>query len=330
MKAMICRSFAAIENLRLETVDDPVATPGTAVIDVIASGINFPDGLIVQGKYQTQPPLPFSPGSEVAGVVRKVGEGVAGLSAGERVLAFCGTGGYAEAVAVPATQIWRLPETVDCVQAAGFIVSYGTAWHALRDRARLRRGETLLVLGAAGGVGLAAVELGKVLGARVIAAASSPKRVALAREHGADEVIDYTAEGLRRRVKELTGGRGVDVAYDPIGGTLAEEAVRSLAWQGRYVIIGFAAGEIHKIPANQLLLKSADALGVIWGASLRSDPARHAAHVAELLDLYARAALRPHIPETHPLAGAVDALRRVMDRKVMGKVVLISGREANS
>jgi NADPH2:quinone reductase len=260
-------------------------------------------------------------------VVRKVGEGVAGLSTGDRVLAFCGIGGYAEAVAVPATQIWPLPETVDCVRAAGFIVSYGTAWHALRDRAALRRGETLLVLGAAGGVGLAAVELGKVLGARVIAAASSPNRLALAREHGADETIDHTAENLRQRIKELTDGRGVDVAYDPVGGALADEAVRSLAWKGRYVIVGFAAAEIQKIAANQLLLKSADALGVIWGASLKADPVSHATNVAELLDLYARNALRPHI-EIHPLADAVEALRRVMDRQAMGKIVLTTGREA--
>jgi NADPH2:quinone reductase len=328
MRAMMCRSFAPIENLRLETIDDPVAMPGTVIVDVIAAGINFHDGLIVQGKYQTKPTLPFSPGSEVTGVVRKVGEDVAGLSIGDRVLAFCGIGGYAEAVAVPATQIWRLPETVDCVRAAGFIVSYGTAWHALRDRAGLRRGETLLVLGAAGGVGLAAVELGKLLGAHVIAAASSPNKLALAREHGADNTIDHTTENLRQRVKELTDGRGVDVAYDPVGGALADEAVRSLAWKGRYVIVGFAAGEIQKIAANQLLLKSADALGVIWGASLKADPVHHATNVAELLDLYARDALRPHIPEIHPLADAVDALRRVMDRQVMGKIVLTTAREA--
>lgn len=326
MKAILCRSFAPIDALTLETVEPPVPGPGEVVIDVAAAGINFLDGLMVQGKYQTKPPFPFSPGSEVSGRIRAVGEGVTGFAPGDRVASFCRVGGYAEAVSAPANQTYPLPDAVDFVPAAGFLITYGTSYHALKDRAQIRPGETLLVLGAAGGVGLTAVELGKVMGAHVIAAASSAEKLALAKDYGADELIDYSQGGLRDQVKALTGGRGVDVIYDPVGGALAEEAIRCLAWEGRYLVIGFAAGEIPKFPANLLLLKSSSILGVYWGDSLKADPERHARNIAELFALQGEGKLRPHISETYPLERAVEALRQVMDRKVKGKVVLTVGK----
>ena len=322
MKAAICNAFGPIEQLRIEDVPAPEAAPGQVVIDVAAAGVNFPDGLMVQGKYQTKPPFPFTPGSEAAGTVRALGEGVTGFHVGQRVVAFCGIGGYAEVVAAPANQVYALPDNVDFVPAAGLLITYGTSYHALRDRARLQPGETLLVLGAAGGVGLTAVDLGKLMGARVIAAASSPDKLALAREYGADELIDYSNEDLRDRVKAITGGRGVDVVYDPVGGERTEAMVKSLAWEGRYLVVGFAAGDIPRVGANLLLLKSADLLGVLWGVSLKHNPVHHAANIATLLDHCAGGRLRPHISETYPLARAVDGLARVMNRQAKGKVVL--------
>jgi NADPH2:quinone reductase len=288
--------------------------------------VNFPDGLMVQGKYQTKPPFPFVPGSEVSGTISAVGADVTEFEVGDRVVAFCGLGAYAEQTLSPANQVYPLPAAIDFVPVAGFLITYGTSYHALKDRARLRAGETLLVLGAAGGVGLTAVELGKAMGARVIACASSADKLALAREYGADETIDYMREDLRTRLKELTGGRGVDVVYDPVGGAHTEAAVRSLAWEGRYLVIGFAAGDIPKVPANLLLLKSADLLGVLWGVSLKHNPEPHAANLRELLDWYAAGRLRPHISETHPLADAVTGLQRVMQRHAQGKVILTVAR----
>lgn len=322
MKAVVCDHFGPIEDVYIGDLPDPVAGPGQIVIDVHAAGLNFFDGLMVQGKYQTKPPFPFSPGSEAAGTVRAVGEGVSTFAPGDRVLTFCGTGGFAEQVAAPATQVFHLPDGVDFNAAASFLIVYGTSYHALKDRARLQPGETLLVLGAAGGVGLTAVELGKQMGARVIAAASSPEKLALAREYGADDIIDYSSENLRERLKELTGGRGVDVVYDPVGGANTEIALRSLAWQGRHLVIGFAAGDIPKIPANLLLLKSADLLGVFWGAATKADPAHHSENLATLLNWCAQGKLRPHVSETFPMGQAVEAIRHVTDRKAKGKVVL--------
>lgn len=322
MKAMLCKQFGPVQDLSFEEVPMPVPGPGQVLIDVEAAGVNFPDGLMVQGKYQTKPPFPFTPGSEAAGRVRAVAADVATFRPGDRVVAFCGIGGYAEQVLAPASQVYALPDSVEFAPAAGFLITYGTSYHALKDRARLRAGDTLLVLGAAGGVGLTAVELGKQLGARVIAAASSADKLALARSYGADATIDYTSENLRERIKALTDGRGVDVVYDPVGGAHTEAALKSLAWEGRYLVVGFAAGTIPALAANLLLLKSADLLGVLWGASLKAHPAEHAANIAELLGWYAAGRLRPHISETYPLADARAGLQRVMQRQAQGKVVL--------
>ena len=322
MQAVVCKQFGPVEDLVLESVDAPALEAGAVLIDVAAAGVNFPDGLMVQGKYQVKPPCPFVPGAEVAGRVRAVGAGVTHLRPGDRVAAFCGSGGYAQVASAPATQVYALPDSLDFTTAAGFLITYGTSYHALKDRARLRAGETLLVLGAAGGVGLTAVELGAVMGARVIAAASSPEKCALARQYGAVETIDYSTEDLRARLKTLTDGRGVDVVYDPVGGARAEAALKSLAWGGRQLVIGFAAGEIPKMPANLLLLKSADLLGVFWGQALKAEPEHHARNIAELFELYAAGKLHPHICATFPLERAVEGLQRVMAGQAQGKVIL--------
>jgi NADPH2:quinone reductase len=280
------------------------------------------DGLIVQGKYQMKPPLPFSPGAEVAGVVREVGSGVTGLEVGTRVLAATGYGGFAQEVVTQARGVIGLPERMDFVTAAAFPIAYGTSYHALKDRAHLRSGESLLVLGAAGGVGLTSVEIGKVMGARVIACASSEEKLALCREYGADELINYTSTDLRERVRELTGGKGVDVVYDPVGGAYAEPALRSLAYLGRYLIIGFASGEIPKLALNLLLVKTLSLIGVFWGAFTQTAPERSAANLAELLGWYSEGRLRPHVSATFPLERYGEALDVVMNRKAKGKVVL--------
>ena len=283
MKAMVCAQFAPIDALSYGDFAAPEAGPGEVVIDVAAAGVNYPDVLIVQGKYQTKPSVPFVPGSEASGRIAAVGEGVEGFAPGDRVIAFTGSGSFAQQVRVPATQVWPVPDGVDLDIAAGIAITYGTSYHALKDRAGLKPGETLLVLGAGGGVGLTAVELGKRMGARVIAAASSAEKLALAQVQGADELIDYAQEDLRERTKELTCSKGVDVVYDPVGGAMNLTAVKSLAWGGRLLIVGFAGGEIPSIPANLLLLKSASALGVLWGNSVRADPALQGANMRQLL-----------------------------------------------
>src|SRR5215472_12369441 len=323
MKAVLAREFAPLEGLTLAEVPARHAGPGEVVIAVSACGINFMDGLIVQGKYQMKPPLPFSPGAEAAGTVREVGSGVTGLEVGTRVLAATGYGGFAQEIVTAARGVIRLPERMDFVSAAAFPIAYGTAYHALKDRARLRSGESLLVLGAAGGVGLTAVEIGKLMGARVIAGASSEEKLALCREYGADELINYTSTDLRERVRELTGGKGVDVVYDPVGGAYAEPALRSLAYLGRYLVIGFASGEIPKIALNLLLLKVVSLVGVFWGAFAKAQPQRNAANMAELLDWYTQGRLRPHVSATFPLERYREALDAVVQRKVLGKVVLV-------
>lgn len=322
MKAAICRAFASIGDVAVGDMPTPIAAPGLVLIDVHAAGVNFPDGLMVQGKYQTKPPLPFAPGSEVAGIVHATGEGVTGFAPGDRVVAFSGTGGFAEQVAVPASQVYRLPDGVGFEAAAGLLINYGTSYHALKDRAAIAPGESLLVLGAAGGVGLAAVELGAAMGARVIAAASSADKLAYAKERGAAELIDYVQEDLRERIKALTDGRGVDVVYDPVGGPSTLAAVKGLSWGGRHLVVGFAAGDIPQIPANLLLLKSAASLGVLWGMSLRADPVHHGANIADLLGWLAQGRIRPQIDRVYPLAEVVEALNHVMERRARGKVIL--------
>jgi len=291
------------------------------IVDVKAAGVNFPDSLIVQGKYQVKPTLPFVPGMEAGGVISAVGEGI-DLPLGTRVLAHPHIGAFAEKVAVPVNEIFQIPDSMGFNEAAGFAHVYGTSHHALKDRAHLRAGETLLVLGAAGGVGLAAVEIGKVMGATVIAAASSPDKLALCKAHGADALIDYSREDLRTRIKQITNGQGIDVVYDPVGGALAEQSIRGLRRYGRYLVVGFATGEIPKLPLNLLLLKTAAAIGVFWGQFVENEPQRNAENLRELFAWHAAGKLHPHVSVTFPFEQTAAAIQHVADRKALGKVVI--------
>jgi len=321
LKAVICHEFGPIENLTVEEIPAPVAEAGELLIGIEAAGINFPDGLMVRGEYQVKPPRPFTPGSEVAGRILAVGDGVAGFALGDRVVSLCSIGGFAEQVAVQAARVMKLPDSMDARTAAGFMLVYGTSAHALLDKGRLVAGETLLVLGAAGGVGLAAVEIGKALGARVIAAASTDEKCALAQAHGADLTINYAAADLKTELKRLIPA-GVDVVYDPVGGPLTEAAVRGMAWGGRLLVVGFANGEIPKLPLNLLLLREGEAIGVFWGTFTQRDPARHAHNVALLMRWFGEGKLRPHVGGAYPLARVQDALGDVMGRRAHGKIVL--------
>ena len=322
MKAVLCKQYGPPDSLAIEEVESPRPGANEVVVSVKAASLNFPDVLIIQNKYQFKPPLPFSPGSELAGVVKEVGPGVERFKAGDRVMAFTTYGAFAEEVKTEATRLIRLPQKMDFVTGAAFLLTYGTTDHALRDRAALSSGETLLVLGAAGGVGLAAVEVGKALGARVIACASTGEKLAVCRDHGADETINYATEDLRERIRALTGGRGADVVYDPVGGAYSEPAFRSIAWRGRHLVVGFAAGEIPKLPLNLALLKGASVVGVFWGDFARREPARFAESVAQLARWYDEGRLKPHVDETLPLTSAREALKRMAERKVTGKLVL--------
>lgn len=323
MKAVLCKEWGLPETLVVEDVPSPVAGPGEVLVEVHAAGVNFPDTLIIQKKYQYQPDLPFSPGGEVAGVVKAVGEGVSAWKPGDRVLASSTWGGYAQEIVVKAERAMPIPEGMDFVTASAYVLAYGTSLHALKDRAKLAAGETLLVLGAAGGVGISAIEIAKAMGARVIACASSEDKLALCRAHGADETIDYARENLRGRLEALTGGKGPDVIYDPVGGPYTEQAFRSIAWEGRHLVIGFAAGEIPKLPLNLPLLKTASLVGAFWGAFVQRDPKRTREHLQELFALYQSKKVRPPITKTYPLAQAAQALRDVMERRVKGKVVIL-------
>ena len=291
-------------------------------MSVKAASLNFPDVLIIQNKYQFKPPLPFSPGSELAGIVKEVGAGVAGVEAGDRVMAFTTYGAFAEEVKVEASRLLPMPRGMEFDAAAAFLLAYGTSDHALSDRGALRPGETLLVLGAAGGVGLAAVEIGKAIGARVIACASSPEKLQVCAQHGADATIDYARQDLREGIKALTGGKGVDVIYDAVGGQYSEPAFRSIAWRGRHLVVGFAAGEIPKLPLNLALLKGASVVGVFWGDFVRREPAQFAATLRRLGRWYEEGRLRPHISRTFALGDAPEALKLMAARQVTGKVVL--------
>ena len=322
MKAVLCKQYGPPESLTIEELPSPKAGPGEVVVTVKAASVNFPDVLIIQNKYQFKPPLPFSPGSELAGVVKEVGSGVSAWKPGERVIAFTTYGAFAEEVKTEAARLLPLPAGMDFVSGAAFLLTYGTSDHALRDRGALKAGESLLVLGAAGGVGLAAIEIGSALGARVIAAASSEAKLAVCREHGADATINYATEDLRKRVQALTEGRGVDVVYDPVGGAYSEAAFRSLAWRGRLLVVGFAAGEIPKLPLNLPLLKGAAAVGVFWGDFARREPQIFAESVSQLTRWYAEGRLRPHVSQTLPLAKAAEALKLLASREAKGKIVL--------
>lgn len=324
MKAMQCRTLGGPENLIETEVDDAVPGDGEVVIAVQAAGVNFPDGLIVAGTYQTRREPPFVPGSEVAGTVLVAGDGVSHLSPGDRVMAFCGIGGYAEQVVVSAAKVHRIPDELDIVDAATVPVVYGTSFHGLVDRAHLQAGETLLVLGASGGVGLTAVQLGKALGARVIAAASSPEKLRLAADNGADDLIDYRSEDLAARLQELAPG-GVDVVYDPVGGDVAQTAVKSLAWGGRFLTVGYASGDIPRVGLNRLLLKEGAALGVLWGAWVARDPDANSANMSRLFDLFRAGTIKPVVSRTYPLSEASAALSAVMGRDALGKIALKIG-----
>ncbi|MBM3355383.1 MAG: NADPH:quinone oxidoreductase family protein, partial [Betaproteobacteria bacterium] len=286
------------------------------------ASLNFPDVLIIQNKYQFKPPLPFSPGSEMAGTIKEVGDGVKGVKPGERVIAFTTFGAFAEEVKLEAARLVPIPEGMDFNSAAAFLLTYGTSDHALRDRGALKAGETLLVLGAAGGVGLAAIEIGKALGAKVLACASGADKLEVCAQHGADAGINYATEDLRGRIKALTDGKGVDVVYDAVGGPYTEPALRATAWRGRLLVVGFAAGDIPRIPLNLALLKGCSIVGVFWGDFARREPKAFAASIAQLGAWFREGRLKPHVSQTFPLAQAAQALRLMAARKVKGKVVL--------
>ncbi|CAI8952215.1 NADPH:quinone reductase [Pseudomonas donghuensis] len=322
MKAVLCKALGPAQNLVLEDVASPVPKKNEILLDVQAAGVNFPDTLIIEGKYQFQPPLPFSPGGEAAGVVSAVGEKAGNLKVGDRVMALTGWGSFAEQVAVPAYNVLPIPAQMDFTTAAAFGMTYGTSMHALSQRGQLKAGETLLVLGASGGVGLAAVEIGKAMGARVIAAASSAEKLAVAKAAGADELINYDQASLKDEIKRLTGGNGVDVIYDPVGGDLFDQAVRGIAWNGRLLVVGFASGRIPELPVNLALLKGAAVLGVFWGAFAQRQPADNAANFQQLFAWYAEGKLKPLVSQTFPLAKAGTAIEMLGQRKAVGKLVV--------
>ena len=325
MKAVLCKAFGPPDTLVYEDIPSPVPGKGEVVITMKAASVNFPDVLIIENKYQVKPPLPFSPGSELAGVVKEVGEGVTRFKPGDKVIAFAGSGAFAEETKTEEDRLIPMPEGMDFKTAASFILTYGTSDHALRDRAEVKPGETLLVLGAAGGVGIAAIEIGKALGARVIACASSADKLEVCKQHGADELINYATEDLRERIKAITAGKGVDVVYDPVGGPYTELVLRSMAWRGRLVVIGFAAGDIPKVPLNLPLLKGCSIVGVYWGEFTKRQPREFMLSVAQLGKWFREGKLKPHISATLPLAQAADALKMMAARQVKGKVVLVSG-----
>jgi NADPH2:quinone reductase len=323
MKAVLCKEWGPAESLVVEDVPVRDPGPGEVRVRVKAAGVNFPDVLIIQKKYQMQPALPFVPGSEAAGDVIAVGEGVTHVRPGDPVMAYAGIGCFAEEVLAPADKVMKVPAGVSHEVAAAFTLTYGTSWHAIRDRAALQPGETMLVLGAAGGVGLSAIEIGKAIGARVIAAASTDEKLAVCREHGADATINYEREDLREAIKRETGGKGPDVIYDPVGGRFAEPAFRSIGWRGRYLVIGFAAGQIPSIPLNLALLKGASIVGVFWGDFTRREPQANLAGMKEMLGWLHEGKLRPHISGRYRLDEVTRALNDMSARKVTGKILIV-------
>ncbi len=325
MRAVICRDFAGIDALAIEDIEPPAPAPGRVRIAVKAAGVNFADTLIVAGQYQLKPPLPFSPGLEIAGTVIDAGDGVTRCRPGDRVMAALDFGGFAEIASAAETDVFVLPEGMDEITAAGFPVAYGTSEIALGLRAGLQPGEVLVVHGAAGGVGLTAVEIGKAIGAEVIATAGGADKLAIAAAHGADHGIDYRTEDIRERVKALTGGRGADVVYDAVGGDAFDASLRSIAWNGRLLIIGFAGGRIPQIPANILLVKNISAIGLNWGSYRRHDPARLADSFARLFAWYRDGRLKPRVSATFDLAEAPQALAALRARSATGKLVLTTG-----
>ncbi len=323
MKAVLCKALGPPADLKLEDLPSPEPGPQEAVVAVKAAGLNFFDTLIIEGKYQFKPDPPFSPAAEFAGVVKTVGEAVQTVRPGDRVMGYCGWGAAREEIAVAASALAPIPASISFEEAAGLIVTYGTTYHALHDRARLRSGETVAVLGASGGVGQAAIELGKAMGARVIACASSDDKLAVCRSLGADAVVNYSQGSLRDILKELTDGRGVEVVYDPVGGTLSEAALRATAWEGRFLVIGFASGTIPKIPLNLVLLKGCQIVGVFWGDHVAREPDKHRANMAKLAELCGAGRIRPRIDRLFPLEEAAAALGVLSRREAQGKVILV-------
>ena len=322
MKAALCKELGPPESLVIEDIPEPNLGPGQVRIAVKACGVNYPDVLLMQGKYQIKPELPFAPGGEISGDVIEVADGVRNVAVGQRVLAMSGYGGMVEQVCLPAVAVVPIPDSMDYPTGAGFILTYGTSYHALKQRANLQADETLVVLGASGGVGLAAVELGNLMGARVIAAASSAEKLALAQEYGASELINYSEESLKTKVKELTGGKGADVIYDPVGGPLFDDCMRSVAWKGRVLVVGFASGEIPKVPVNLALLKGCQIVGVFWGNFTQKESAVHIENTLELIAYFEQQKLKPHISQTFDLEHAGSAIKTLADRRAKGKVVV--------
>ena len=327
MKAIVCKTYGPPENLVLEEIDDPVAAENEAVVQIYSASLNFPDGLQIQGKYQFQPPMPFTPGSEVGGVITSVGAGIQGFAVGDRVMATPGIGGLAEQVAVKADGLRKIPDSMDFKTAAGFAMIYTTSYYALKQRAQLQAGETLLVLGASGGVGLAAVELGKLMGAKVIAAASSDEKLDFVNRLNPDALLNYGDGELKESVKELTGGAGADVIYDPVGGDLFDQSCRCINWNGRLLVIGFASGRIPEYKANLALLKGSSMVGVFLGRFRKEEPAEYEKNFAELLDMYDAGKLKPIVTESFAMTDFVDAFNVFTERKVMGKVTLEINKE---
>lgn len=322
MKAIVCEKFGPPSDLVLKEVESPKPKAKEILVSVRACGVNFPDTLIIQGLYQFKPALPFTPGSDIAGVVKEVGEEIKHLKVGDEVFGFAMAGGFAEEVIMDGKSCFPKPPNMDFPIAASFMMAYGTSHHALKDRAKIKEGETLLVLGASGGVGLAAVELGKLMGATVIAAASTDEKLELCKEYGADATINYTTEDLKTKVKALTNGKGADVVYDPVGGDYSEAALRATAWEGRFLVVGFAAGDIPKIPLNLPLLKGCQIVGVFWGSFATQFPNRNIQNIMELMQWYTEGKLKPHLHGVYALEDAPKALEEMMNRKVRGKIVI--------
>tara|TARA_Y200000002_G_scaffold237098_1_gene195858 strand:- start:82 stop:1056 length:975 start_codon:yes stop_codon:yes gene_type:complete len=322
MKAYVCREFGPVESHKVEEIADPRAEAGQVVVDVKAAGVSFPDVLIVQGKYQFQPPFPFSPGGEIAGIISEVGEGVVDWKVGDRVIAMTGNGGIAEKVVAFEMTLMPLPETMDFKDGAAFPLNYGTTYHALKQRGQLQAGETLLVTGAGGGVGTTAIEIGKAMGARVIAAASTDEKLEIAKNLGADEVINYSDGELKEKVKALTDGLGADVIYDPIGGDIFMQCMRCINWKGRVLVIGFASGPIPEVPTNLALLKGCSIVGVFWGRFTGAEPEENSQNFDELFALHAEGKLKPQITKSYSLDDAAEAIASLENRKATGKVVI--------
>jgi NADPH:quinone reductase len=325
MKAILCTQYCLPENLSLAEIPKPAIAADEVLIKVFACGVNFPDLLIIQNKYQFKPSLPFSPGGEVSGIVEVVGEKVMHLNHGDKVVALCGWGGFAEYVSVKANRVFPMPEEMGFINGASTLYTYGTSYHALKDRAQLKAEETLLVLGAGGGVGLAAVELGKAMGATVIGAASTRDKLLVCQEKGADHIINYASEDLKQRIKEITNEKGVDVVYDAVGGKLAEQALRGMAWRGRYLVVGFASGEIPQFPANLPLLKGCSIMGVFWGSFAEREPKQSIQNLSVIMGIMKSGKINQHIHKIYPLNEAAQSLQDLMDRKVVGKAVVKVG-----